>query len=314
MSLFGKLFGKKDNDKEMVTDSQKVIDVMIRNADICMEQGDYSRAFYTYKQIIELQPNVTAMYNLGSLYAQGKGVDQNYLEGAYWFHQAKLAGDEQAGKLCTKCMMDMVHQNLNQKTLQMVYDDMIHFAAYLYPEENSVRIAVSNLFSLAEHHLYKKEFEVTAKLCRAAAEYGNCGEAQDLLASLYQMGAGVEKDNLVSLYWFDKAVDNHIEGAKQDRDGLFKAYKNNLSSEEFCNTMQRLSQRCTTGDKDISKDAQKAAYWREIGEGKLSLGENSTKAVEPVTEEKCVTLEDIVKKMQNIIGNAGKLGKNKEPF
>ena len=56
------------------TKSQGIIETMLMLADISMANGDYERAIQTYKNILELQPNETAQYNLGSLYAQGKGV------------------------------------------------------------------------------------------------------------------------------------------------------------------------------------------------------------------------------------------------
>lgn len=267
MGLFDKFFGKKEG---KTLSSQEVIDRMLVLAEICMGDENYEQAVHTYKQIVELQGNTTAMYNLGSLYAQGKGVKQSFLEGAYWFHQANLNGDEHAGKLRLKCMVDYLHQNLEQKTPKMIYNDMIEYALRLYPREDSSKIAVDNIYNLAVHHLGKKEYTAAAKFLRTAAEYGNDGEAQNYLAVLYNAGAGVEKDDLVALYWFDRAVDNEVEAAKQDREGLLNAYKNNLSPEEFYDAMQQLSRKCAVGDSDIPKDAEKVAYWRSVAEGKNS--------------------------------------------
>ena len=56
--------------------------------------------------------------------------------------------------------------------------------------------------------------------------------------------------------------------AKQDRIGIFNAYKDNNSPAEFYDIMMTLSGRCVHGDGDIPKDAEKAAYWRAVGEGK----------------------------------------------
>ena len=41
-------------------------------AGLAIEAGSYNRAIETYKAILQLQPNKTAQYNLGNLYAQGK--------------------------------------------------------------------------------------------------------------------------------------------------------------------------------------------------------------------------------------------------
>ena len=246
MAIFDKIFGKAGKN-EKKPGSQDAIAAMLTLADVHMGQGDFEQAAATYKSIVELQPNTTAQYNLGSLYAQGKGVEQSYLEGAYWFHQAGLGGDAQAEKLCTKCMLDYAHQNIHQKTPRAAYEEMMRFASYLYPREDSAPIAARNLFALAGHHFNKKEYS---------------------LAVLYNAGAGVEKDDLAALYWFDRAVDNGCEAAKQDRIGIFNAYKDNNSPAGFYDIMMTLSGRCVRGDADIPKDAEKAAYWRAIGEGK----------------------------------------------
>lgn len=267
MGIFHKILGKNAK-TETPSGSEDVINRMMLNAKVCMDQGKFGQAALTYKQIIELQPIVDAMYNLGSLYAQGKGVEQSFIEGAYWFHQAALAGDKQAEKLRTKCMADYLHQNLDQKAPQTVYTEMLRLTSHVYPREDSAGIAVAYIYALAKHHFGQKEYAAAAKLFRASAEYGNLGEAQNYLAVLYNAGAGVEKDDLAALYWFDRAADKQIETAKQDRNGILHAYKTNLSAEKFYDTMQLLSCRCTSGDADIPKDAEKAAYWRSVGERK----------------------------------------------
>ena len=88
------------------------------------------------------------------------------------------------------------------------------------------------------------------------------------LAVLYNAGAGVEKDDLAALYWFDRAVDNGCDAAKQDRIGIFNAYKDNNSPCRVLRHHDDLSGRCVHGDGDIPKDAEKSAFWRSIGEGK----------------------------------------------
>lgn len=105
MSLFDKLSSSKDS-----------INMMVMMAETAMKNGDYEQAVNSYKNILKLEPNETAQYNLGSLYAQGKGVKRDFMEGAYWFRQAERGGDAQAGKLCMKCTMDFVHQDFDKKS------------------------------------------------------------------------------------------------------------------------------------------------------------------------------------------------------
>ena len=256
---------------ETQANSQDIIDSMIMMAGILIEHGDYERAVETYKNVLELQPNETAQYNLGSLYAQGKGVKRDFKEAAYWFNQAGLSGDEQAKKLCMKCMMDFIHQDFQHKTSEQIYFDMMRFVKFIWPLKNSELEVNRNLYAIAGNHFNKQEYTEAAKLFRAAAEFGNDGASQNYLAILYNQGAGAEKNDLVSLYWFDRAADNGIVAAEVDRDGILNAYRINLSPAEFYEQFMILSGWCSIGSEDVPKDAYKAAYWRKISEGTTEI-------------------------------------------
>lgn len=247
-------------------DSKKIIEVMLMTAGEAMRNGDYGRAVDTCKSILELEPNETAQYILGNLYAQGKGVGQDFMEAAYWFRQAELAGNEMAGKLCMKCMLDFTHQSFELKTPEQLYTDMVRFVKYIYPDENAELKAGRNLYSIAGNHFNNKEYSQAVKIFRAAAQFGNDGYSQNYLAVLYNAGAGTEQNDLASLYWFDKAVDNGVEISRKDRDGILNAYKTNLTVTEFYEHMMTLSGWCSVGSEDVPKDAAKAEYWRGIGE------------------------------------------------
>ncbi len=290
MGLFDRMFGKgkmstaktevqedavlKSNEEKAAetskpqSSSKDIIDMMVMMADMAMNEGNYERAVESYKNILKLEPNETAQYNLGSLYAQGKGVEQDFMEGAYWFRQAELASNEHAGKLCLKCSMDFAHQRFDQKSPEQLYTDMVRFIKHVYPETTDVNLEVCRkLYAIAGNHFNKKEYAEAAKLFRAAAEYGNDGYSQNYLAVLYNAGAGLEKNDLAALYWFDKAVDNGAaDVAQKDRDGMLNAYRTNFTPVEFYEEMMKLSGWCSVGSEDVPRDAVKAAYWREIGE------------------------------------------------
>ena len=237
-------------------------------AQVAMDKEDYDKATEVYKDILKLESNSTAAYNLGRLFAQGKGVEQNFTEGAYYFHQAELLGDEQAGKLCLKCSMDFVHQDFNDKTPEQIYTDMTHFIERVYPKANNVKLEVCRrLYAIAENHFNKEEFSEAFKLFRAAGEFGSDGYSQNYLAVLYNTGNGTEQNDIAALYWFDKAVDNGAaDVALTDREGLFNHYKENFSADVFFATILKLSGWCQTGSEDVPKDEEKADYWRKIAE------------------------------------------------
>ena len=249
--------------------SKDILSHMLAVAEMALESGHPESAVQMYQNILKLEPNATAQYNLGSLYAQGKGVEQDFKEGAYWFHQAQLAGDEQAGKLCLKCMVDDTCQSLETKTAEQLYYRMLQFVKYVYAEQADKEMeACRNLYALAGRR--RQRPADAAKLLRAAAEFGEDGASQNALAVLYNAGTGVAKNDLASLYWLDKAVDHGApEAAQKDRDGLLNAYRNRLTPVEFYEEMMRLSGWCSLGSQDIPKDAPKARYWREMGESAI---------------------------------------------
>lgn len=265
MGLFDKLTQKIDQtttkQKGQKPQPEKVIQRMLANAQMCMDSGIPERAFETYKQIVELTPNVTAQYNLGSLYAQGKGTEQDFLQAAYWFRQAVLGGDTVAEKLLTKSTMDYLEQDISRITPYELHQEMQRYTQLLYPKEKGNQ-AAQTLYELAGHHFNKKEYVGAAKLFRTAAEYYNHGESQNYLAVLYNAGAGLEQDDLAALYWFDRAADNGVEASKKDRDGILNAYFTNNSPEEFLDIMETLVKACVNGTPDIPQDNEKAQYWR----------------------------------------------------
>lgn len=265
MGLLAKLSSIRRTSREKTgMKPEDIIQQMLVNAQICLEGGMSKRAFLTYQQIVNLAPEPSAQYNLASLYAQGKGTEQNFLQAAYWFHQAGTNGDENGEKMCVKSTMDYIHQDFLTKTPQNLYQDMIRYADLLYPDENSREIAVEKLCASAGYHFSKREYEESARLFRAAAEFGEEGSAQNALAVLYNAGEGVEKNDLAALYWFDRAADNQIQDAGKDRDGLLHAYRTNFTPAEFVEQMDILIACCTYGSEDIPKDERKAAYWSSI--------------------------------------------------
>lgn len=270
MGFFDK-FSKKDHSASL----QQIIEAMLHIAQKCMEQNDYAKAVEMYKSILQLQQNAAAQYNLGSLYAQGKGVARDFLEAGYWFRQAELSGDSEAGKMCTKCLMDHVQRGMGDKTAKDVYEDMTAFVRHVYPDRDAAGEVNRNLVELAQFHLGKRGFATAGKLLRAAAEFGADANAQNFLGVLYNAGMGVEENDLAALYWFDKAADQGIEKALADRDGILNAYRNNLSSEEFYDDMARLSGWCAVGSADVPKGAQRAQRWQTVAAE--AAGKPSTK-------------------------------------
>ena len=271
MGLLDKLFSRREKN-QLKKDCEKVIDGMLAQAESLLNDGKAEQAIERYKSILQLCPNSTAQYNLGSLHAQGKGVKQDFCEGAYYFHQAEKNGDEAASKLVLKCELDYICQNIEKKSYVELYERMKQFVTRVYPEDATKVHIGSELSTIGLHLINKKEYAEAVKLLRAAAEFCNDGQAQNYLGVLYNAGIGVNKNDLVSLYWFDRATDNGFEASKPDREGLFNAYRNTLSEDEFVEYMKRVAHWCEVGTEDIPKTPDKVDYWYRVAdEASLSV-------------------------------------------
>lgn len=274
MAFLDGLFNKKRNDaqqtpsrpntQETAQNMQQPTEVLLAVAERLLNEGHEERAFQMYKSIAESSSDPTAQYNLGSLYAQGKGTEQSFLEGAYWFRRVEKSGDEQAGKMVKKCELDYMRQNLTADTPKALYERMKDFVAYVYPDEAADILIRRELTVLGMHHFNQKSYATSAKLLRASAEFCDDGQAQNFLGVLYNAGAGVSKNDLAALYWLDRAVDNGYKDARKDREGILEAYRTSLTAEEFQEYFERLSNWCETGTADIAALPKKAKYWKGI--------------------------------------------------
>lgn len=263
MGRFDDLFSKMKKGPDTTKERKALIQNMITQAEILLGEGRETQAISIYRQILELEPNVTAQYNLGTLYAQGRGVKRDFVEGAYWFRKAASEGDQQAEEMFLKCTLDYARGSIEKNTsYKELFEKMLLFVERIYPGRDNIQAANDELYEIAAYFFNKKDFGKAEKFFRAAAEFGDEGRSQNILGVLYNAGAGVEKNDLYALYWFDRAADHGIEAAATDRDGIFNAYRSSLSREEFLEQLDILATSCAAGTADIPKDTKKAIYWK----------------------------------------------------
>ena len=105
------------------------IEALLAAAECFLDSGEDSRAVEQYRFILRLEPNATALYNLGSLCAQGRGTPRDFCEAAYYFRRAAEAGDERAAKLVLKCELDYIREGLESRSAGELYERMKAFSA-----------------------------------------------------------------------------------------------------------------------------------------------------------------------------------------
>lgn len=99
MSIFSKLFGKKDKTsaKEKAAQSRKDLNATLYAlANDLYNKGEYEKAFTTMRTVAEQGGDMNAMFNLGMFYVRGIGTEKNAEEGIEWLKNAATQGDDQA--------------------------------------------------------------------------------------------------------------------------------------------------------------------------------------------------------------------------
>lgn len=258
MGLFGKKTGGEPRNMGALNDVQMQLGAA------AYQGGDYAKAFSCFKLVAENSQRAEAQYNLASLYARGLGVARDYRQAAYWYERARRNGDGEAGKYATKCLMDYVVNDLAASEPREIYAQVRAFVDAVFEPGDGGKTACGKLRDLGLHECNnKKEYALAAKLFRAGAEFGGDGLCQNYLAVLYNAGLGVKKSDLAALYWFDRAAEQGVEPAKTDRDGILRAYVDNLGLQEARSQIALLARWCGTGeDAGVPLDEERAKYWR----------------------------------------------------
>ncbi|WP_299374791.1 tetratricopeptide repeat protein [uncultured Kiloniella sp.] len=145
-----------------------------------------------------------AMHRLGELYSKGKSVPQDFDKAVFWYKKAFDLGVDFAGN-------DLGELYLNRTDLSNNQDQ-----AFKWFEKSAKAGFHHAQLKLAKHY-YKdddnKDLKAAFKWAYLAAEQEN-GEAQYLLAKLYEDGDGIPKDTSQAVRWFRHAVDNKNDLAK----------------------------------------------------------------------------------------------------
>ena len=168
---------------------QEAVQSLLVLGQVALDAGDYESAVEAYASALKIESNVTSLYNLGSLYARGLGVRQDYVEAARFFRIAELQGNEQAAKLCAKCLFDYACEGIEGKRPVDLYAAVSVFVSRVYPEAEDQKAEVNRgLLAVAATLCNKGAYADAAKLYRAAAEYGHDEYASYYLDALRSAG------------------------------------------------------------------------------------------------------------------------------
>ena len=186
------------------------------------DRGDYATTLFEW-EILATQGNAEAQYNLGNMYAEGKGVSQDIVKTYELFSLAIAQGHEFASirreRLSERMSPDQITQA--QFSLGLMYhdgDSMYGVSQDFFESAKWFHLAAGGGYAPAQFYLgqmyyngegVSQDYEQAAKWYRLAAEAGHT-DAQSNLGLMYRKGRGVAQDYAESVKWFLRAVEAGI--------------------------------------------------------------------------------------------------------
>ncbi len=157
-----------------------------------------------YRKAAELG-HLTSQFNLGVMYAKGRGVEQNYVESLKWYKMAAEQGDLTA-----------------QATIGMMFakgigcDKKNELALHWY-QKAAAKGDINSQYNLGNMYVKGIGTEVDEfegfRWYQKAAEQGH-PNAQSNLAYMYGKGQGIERDDKKSFEWYKKAAERGLANAQ----------------------------------------------------------------------------------------------------
>ncbi len=243
--------------------------VLVQDAYGAYQKGDFDSAFDQWQEAAN-NNDAHAQYNLGHLYAEGRGVARNpHLAVKWWLaaaEQGHIPAQHNLG-LALLGAESIVPGHANKPNIEGAVKWLSEAASAGSPHaqnalgilyksgfgiEKNLDQAVTYFNSAAKQGLdtaqanladcYEKGTGVTADIEQAAkwlelAALGGNAPAQHKLAMLYDVGEGVERDPVEAYIWARRAEENGFISADKTVDKI----KSELSSDELASAEVRVS-------------------------------------------------------------------------
>jgi hypothetical protein len=177
------------------------------------DRGDFATAMRLWRPLAE-QGNVTAQYNLGVMYAKGRGVPQDDAEAVKWY---RLAAEQ--GNVTAQYNLGVMYakgRGVPQDYVQAYVWFDLAASRYSASEAEDRDEAVHNR-DVAASKMTPAQLAEAVKWYRLAAQQGYA-LAQYNLGVMYAKGRGVPQDYVQAYVWFDLAASRYSASEAEDRD------------------------------------------------------------------------------------------------
>jgi uncharacterized protein len=161
------------------------------------------------------QGDVTAQWQLGSMYYHGDGVPESYAEAGKWFRKAAEKGDPWA-----QLTLGRIYQE--GRGVQKDYAEAMKWRLRAAEQGHALaqvaQYSVGNMYYFGEG--IPQDYALAAKWFRKAAEAGD-PQAQFSLAYMCHMGLGVPRNSFEAIKWYREAAE---QGDVEAQTGLAAKY------------------------------------------------------------------------------------------
>ena len=246
------------------------------------QRADYATALQEWRPLAE-KGDANAQYNLGLLYNQGLGVQQDFKAAADWYRKAAEQGNSNAQY--NLGVMGSTGQGVPKDPSQAM-------KWYLKAAEKGVVGAQNNLGTLYnEGPGGFQDYSQSEKWYRKAAEQG-VASAQFNLAVMYDIGQGVPINYAEALNWYHKAADQGHAGALANIGILY--YNGQGVKRDLVQALQYFTIARQAGDsrapelvhaaaeklrpKDIQRAETLASEWRSAHPSRILAGQTEIAA------------------------------------
>ena len=156
----------------------------------------------------------SARYELGVMYEQGVGVEQDYAEAARWWHKAVAAsrGDGEA-------QFKLGNAYAAGKGVAQDYMEAVKWYTFATYDRNPDASYTLGVMYEEGRGVERDEMEAL-RLYRDAMAINEYPRALLALGRMYEKGIGTPRDETIAYMWYDLAVENGSDEAENLRDAV----------------------------------------------------------------------------------------------
>lgn len=188
------------------------------------KRGEHETAYRMFLDLA-MRCNITAQYNIGVMYENGRGVERNYEAAVKWYRLAMSHGDAEAAS-----NLGVMYAKGNGVTKDVAESIRLYrFAAA--KGDAGAQYNLGWVYSQGDG--VSKDFAEAGKWLSLSSAQG-FAKAQGLLGWMYSAGKGVVKDNLRAHMWLGLSAAGGNEGAKKNLEIL----EENMTEQQISEAQQ----------------------------------------------------------------------------